>query len=145
MKKIITTLVATAAVVFGGLAVAAPASATSDPIAESASAEAAAASSYSVDGGWALVEQWGMDFPYEITGGVLHEDGTGVIHLHGTHDIVVTSWMLNPFFGGFMSFTYGGAYYYGELEPLGPNMYEGDFESVFGDLEFMPIQLTPIT
>ncbi len=143
MNKTLATLATAALATLGSLGVATSASAAADTQTPNVATEAAAASAYSVAGGWALVEQWGMDWPYEITGGVLHEDGTGVIHLDGTDDIEVLSWMMNPF-GGFMSFSYNGGFYYGELQPMGPYVYEGDFESAFGGIEFMPIQLTPI-
>ena len=150
MKKTLAALATAALASLGALSVAPTASAAGGQDEQAVAHEIEVANAYHVDGGSAILVHDHGDFPtyYEITGGELRADGTGVINLSqwggGTEEIHVSQWHMGQF-TGYMRFAYNGVAYHGQLLPMwNDGWFEGEFTGFDGsELEFEPIVLSP--
>lgn len=105
-------------------------------------------------GGQAIIDEFGIEWIYQIEGGYLAADGTGVIDLSGGQEIVITNsavmgdvLMIQASYTGYLGSTLS---YSGLLDAVQPgmNLYEGELEDlVFGNeilFDFPGLILTPV-
>ncbi|MEM9516856.1 MAG: hypothetical protein AAGA42_18560 [Actinomycetota bacterium] len=150
MKKTLAALAAAALASLGALSAAPTASAAGGQDEQAVAHDVKVADSYHVDGGSAMIKgpNEGLPTYYEISGGELRADGTGVINLSRwgvkTEAIHVTTWQMGKY-TGYMTFMHNGAPYHGQLLPMwNEDWFEGEFTGLDGtEIDFEPIVLLP--
>ncbi|MEZ5145342.1 MAG: hypothetical protein R2726_22950 [Acidimicrobiales bacterium] len=136
-----------------------PASAVPAPVAPGGDPGApavteASAVAYTVNsGGMAVIDEFGIEFAYQVVGGHIRHDGTGVIELSGGNRIDVTNVTVLPYmilmqasYTGYLGTTLN---YSGYLDAVMPGLpiYEGELlDLAFGNeiaFELPGLMLTP--